>query len=285
MRLSTEKRAAVVDLQRGSSLVEFVARVALETTELDRTGGVFLIGGTSPLDLAVAGAQSALRLDRLASYWSHAALAVSWPQDATPGTILGMEASLAPEVAAHRVPERNGVTLFHLSRYEDERQYPNMAFATLCAVNAEAEPDVRELKKRMVDAAAHPNAERLRYRLWDWLGLWTAYAFSPDQHPNPLGSSVPLPSAAFCEYAYESAGVDLTPGATEPNTCPELLWSTFLYWHERLQDSRGIGDNTCILKVWSVIRSAGPLTRQPLGESLEDDLPPSSQEPTIAPDE
>src|SRR5687767_11784622 len=118
MRYSSNVAANVHTFKETLSGKAFCDAVAESTKQLKlkRTGSLLLVGGSSPHDLAVRHAQSVLRWDRLPSYWSHAAIILDWPESASPQQVLGVEVALNPEVAGEQVPERNGATLFRLSR-------------------------------------------------------------------------------------------------------------------------------------------------------------------------
>ena len=195
------------------------------------SGALVLIGATDHRSLALRRAQTLLRYDRRPSVWSHAALILEWVGGAR-GAV-GVEVTLDPE--GDHVPERNGVSVFHLSRYYDTGRYPNVALVA----PSFAESDKSGGRKAIVEAALDPNRERSRFPLWDALGTWSRYAYAPETAQNPLTSNVPIPGAAFCEYAYAMAGVDLTPGATSDQTCPELLWATVKRWSTRLAEMQG----------------------------------------------
>jgi hypothetical protein len=199
-------------------------------------GALLLVGGTDHRSLALRRAQSLLRYDRRPSVWSHAALLLEWV-GGDAGAI-GLEVTLDPE--GEHLPERNGVSVFHLSRYYDTGRYPNIALvAPSFAPPASGNSDKSTGLKAIVEAALDPNRERSRFPLWDALGAWSRYTYTPETAQNPLLSNVPIPGAAFCEYAYAMAGVDLTPGATSDQTCPELLWATVKRWSTRLAEMQG----------------------------------------------
>lgn len=259
MRYSDAESFPIKQLRERASAEELFAAIAKKTKAEDRRGGVLLVGGVSPRDLAVRNAQAELRLDKLPSYWSHAALILDWKDGAKLDEVVGAEVTLDPIEPHKKVPERNGVTLFRLERYADRQRYPNLAFGTICNPKT-------GLKDRIQDAALKPNRDRLRYHLWEWLGAWSIYTYTPATSPNPVLNGIPLPGAAFCEYTYEAAGLDLTPGATAPNACPELLWTTLLRWHHRLEEQVGA------LKAWKLVRKDESPTRQPLPITLEDDF-------------
>jgi hypothetical protein len=189
-------------------------------------GALLLIGGNDWRSLALRRAQAPLRFDRRSSLWSHVALIAQWDADNV-GDSVGLEVSLDPQSEAEQGPERNGVTSFKLSRYFDTARYPNVA---LVAVDLGRAAESQRRKDALLTAACNPCRDRERYPLWNALSSWARYAYAPELLPSPLTDGIAMPCAAFCEYAFESAGVDLTPGATGNNACPEVLWATINLW-------------------------------------------------------
>jgi hypothetical protein len=236
---------------------EFFEAAFRATSPKHVPGAILLVGGNDAHALALRRAQAALRFDRFASYWSHAALLVGF--GGSVDETAGVEVSLDPESFAAQTAERNGVTPFLLSRYFDEARYPNVALFI---------PDfgggAGTARSEIVDAALEPNRERGRFPLWDGLAPWARYAYAPDFAENPLLGSVPIPAAALCEYAYGSAGYDLAPGATSNQTCPEMLWATLKRWVSR------VGANeTITFRSFRIVRDTLPAPRSPkhaLGE-------------------
>jgi hypothetical protein len=273
MRFSEEPRNAVMDLSATvKTHEEFALAVARDSSLAERQASLLLVGGNSPRHEVIRRAQAVLRTDWLASYWSHAAVILEWGNDLS--TALGAEVALEPWRADLQVPERNGVTLFPLQRYLDERAYPNLAVATVSLPSARgrtkkatatARPRV-DYKQAIVEAVRNPNRDRVRYRFLEWLAAWSAYTYQPHGQANPLLQDIPLPAAALCEYAYEAGSMDLTPGATAPNACPEILWSTLLYWHTRM------GEHIASVRIWCVLRDPTCAARTPLAMSLEETL-------------
>lgn len=226
----------------------FFEAVAHEAGFAALHGAVLLVGARDPRALALRRAQAALRFDQRPSYWSHAALIVRWDED--PARTKGVEVTLDPRRAHEQVPERNGVTTFSLQRYLDERRYPNVGLLVIGFEDAKPEPDAEltdpertvltsaertlptpaERRAAAISAALSPLRGRDRYPLWDLLGAWARYSYLPFTTPNPLLEGMPMPSAALCEYAYEAAGLDLTPGAAGHNNCPEMLYATAKHW-------------------------------------------------------
>jgi hypothetical protein len=271
MRYSPAKRFEITKVRKEATADELFSTIAKATSAEDRRGGILLVGGVSPRDVLVRNSQADLRLDKLASYWSHAALILDWKDGAKLDAVVGVEASLDPVEPDKQVPERNGVTVFRLARYANRARYPNLAFGTIC------NPRDKELKNKIQQAAMDPNRDRLRYRLWDWLGVWASYTYTPAATTSPITTGVPLPGAALCEYAYEAAGLDLTPGATAPNACPELLWTTLLYWYDR------IGPQAGQITAWCVVEEDESPTRKPLSITLDDEFREATQQPPAGP--
>jgi hypothetical protein len=271
MRHSRLPRHEVIETTSHQSLF---AQVGTESTVGDRKGSLLFVGGNSHEDVAVRVAQSHVRLDRTPSYWSHVAIILDWPDGAAPRDVVGVEAALDPEAEARRVPERNGVTLFRLSRYMKAGRYPNLGLGMPVLRRREEKKKTRGVSKTspsdtprdaLLKAVLNPGRDRARFPLWDWLGVWSLYAAT--LRDNPLDRHVSHPGAALCEYAYEAMGYDLTPGATAPDTCPETLWSTLLYWYETF----GAEPRKSQVRIWTSLAKHDSLVREIEKSSLEDD--------------
>jgi hypothetical protein len=241
--------------------------VVAGTSAADRVGGILFVGGVSPADLAVRVAQTPLRLDRTPSRWSHVALVLDWPDGARADQIRGVECCLDPDPDSPQVPERNGVTSFRLSRYMNAQRHPNLAFATArLGARAKGKKDAAllgaitsETKALLRRKAVCPCDDRGRFPLWQWLGAWKAFVHGGE---DPVARGMAHPGAALCQYVYEAIGVDITPGAMAPDTCPETLWSTALYWYERFaRDGGG-------LEVWTSLTNADSFERAVLDPDL-----------------
>ncbi len=228
------RRAAVGEPQ------DLLARVEAGSSPASRVGALLFVGGSSFFDHQVRRAQAHLRFDRRPSYWSHVAIVLDWSASAKSARIA--EVALMPPEGDGQTPERNGVTVVTLDRYRDRARYPNLAVALLDPQGVplvEGAAPAALLTPRLFEAIQTPNQARFRFRLWDWLAPWAAYVHAPELTQNPVQAGVPLPAAAFCEYAYSAAGVDLVPGSTAVSTTPEILWSTVLHWHDRLRKALG----------------------------------------------
>ena len=264
MRYSFDKKCAS---NEAKSQKEFLKLIGQKTKPDERTPGLLLVGGSSSRHEAVRRAQAALRMDHLASYWSHAAVILEWGKD--PEATTGAEVTWEPWRPDLQVAERNAVTLFPLSRYLKGR-YPNLAFVAFSfkqpGKTSGSKSEAVDYRSAIREAVLSPNRDRFRYRFLDWLRIWGGYTYQPHGQPNPLLAEVPVPGAGLCEYAFEAAGIDLTPGATAPNACPETLWSTILYWQKR------IGAHVDKVQIFTLLRDPRCVARKTLSDTLADDL-------------
>jgi hypothetical protein len=279
MRYSPFSATASEKTIASDSNAEFFESVGKKVGAEALNGAILLIGARDSRAMALRHAQGALRFDRRASKWSHAALIVQWAASA--GETSAVEVSLDPTDITLQVPERNGVTAFRLSRYFDSQRYPNVALAVLgfepppgtaTLSKGAARSDAlapRERHAAVLAAALNPNRDRERFPLWDTLAPWARYAYAPHTTPNPLLEGIPLPSAALCEYAYEAAAVDLTPGATGNHNCPEVLYATMKHWAEGLKQTEGVS-----VRIFSVVRDECGTPQMELSPAL-DDLKPA----------
>jgi hypothetical protein len=192
-------------------------------------GGSMLIGLLGQRDLpgvTLRRAQSVLRWDLRPSLWSHAFLvARSVPAD--PQQLVDAPLWEVPIFARTGVfppPEENAVSRGRLGLYADRRLEANVALLAIAMNNEDAE--------KVADQAAHPNRDRLRYNLWEALGVWQTYLWASDTRPNPLREGFPIAASAFVEYAFEAIQLDVSPGASERNSAPEHLWNAAKWWHE-----------------------------------------------------
>ncbi len=106
--------------------------------------------------------------------------------------------------------------------------------------------------------------------------MWARYTYAPYLTPNPLLEGVPMPSAALCEYAYEAAGIDLTPGATGNHSCPEVIYATVKHWSDGLKDLAGVS-----ARLFAIIRDPTGAP-QPTLDELGKEVPLPTLEPASA---
>jgi hypothetical protein len=204
--------------------------------------GQMVIGLAGSRDLpgvTLRRAQSVLRWDMRPSLWSHAFLIAERAAENVGATkILGV--SLHPRTGIFPRPERNGVSEGTLSLYNQRELDANVA---LLAIEM-TETEVADVAKK----AGDPNLDRVRFNLWDTLGVWQAFLWSFGQRPNPLREGFPIPAASFIEYCYEAINLDLTPGASERNAAPEHIWNAAKWWQEAYtaQDRRISG--FCVIR-------------------------------------
>jgi hypothetical protein len=195
-------------------------------------GGLTAIGLVGQRDLpgvTMRWAQSVLRWDLRPSLWSHAFL-LAEPASGDAAAIGGArvrEVPLFERTGAFPRPERNGVSDGRLDLYRDARVDANVALLTIDMSAEEAQ--------KVAEQALHPNRDRIRYNLWEILGVWETYLWATDTKPNPLRQGVPVCASAFIEYAFEAIALDLSPGASERNSAPEHLWNAAKWWHGTFQ--------------------------------------------------
>jgi hypothetical protein len=73
----------------------------------------------------------------------------------------------------------------------------------------------------------------------------------PSTSPNPLFANTPIPSAAFVDFVYASARINLLASATTASAAPEHLWSTLTHWTDALASKvslkifRRVRDTAC----------------------------------------
>jgi hypothetical protein len=192
-------------------------------------GGLMAIGLVGQRDIpgvTLRQAQSILRWDIRPSRWSHAFL-IAQPVEPAPKAVASapiLEVALHPRTGEFPRPEHNGVGEGRLGLYRDREVDANVA---LLAVRMDADDAAR-----LAERARIFNIDRLRYNLWESLGVWQAYLWAFGGRPNPLREAFPIPASAYVEMVYEEIGVDLTPGASERNSAPEHIWNAARWWHE-----------------------------------------------------
>ncbi len=260
MRYSTSPRTNVVELDAADTHAALFERVEHDLEASERVCMVLLVGGVSREHALLRHAQARTRFDALPSRWSHAALVADWTgswRDA-----VGLEVTHEPEAPAAHDPACNGVTPFKLSRYADARRYPSLAVVSYAFKHHSTRYEgASAARAEILGAALEPNRDRARYPLWRRLGPWLSYFYDPDGE-NPLARGVAMPSASFCQYVFESAGVDTMPAASVPGACPELLWASALRWTEGMD----VG-----ARIWRSVATSAP--REPEAPPLDDALP------------
>lgn len=196
--------------------------------------GLMLIGLLGQRDLpghTLRMAQSVLRWDLRPSLWSHAFLLAyrvrtRRSSDVQRAPIL--EVTLHPRSGEFPKPENNGVVQGRLGFYENPKVDANAALLAIQMSPEEAEA--------VQQHAWNFNIDRLRYNLWETLGIWQGYLWSQGTRPNPLQEGVPIFSSAYVEMAFEAINLDLTPGASERNSAPEHIWNAAVWWHRNYQE-------------------------------------------------
>ena len=227
----TEKNPQAITHTEPTNL-EFFAAAARALGQPGHWGeaAIGLVGGADLFSGMLRQAQALLRWDRRISNWSHAFL-IAGPIPTTAEVAANtplLECTLSPQSPAMQTPERNGVTVGRLGDYP-ETIYPNAALLSF-----QLSPDE---VTAVLTRARDPNLDRLRYDLWELLGVWRAYVWALGTRLNPLQEGQRLFNAAYCEMAYEVVGIDLTPAASERNSSPEHLWNTGLWWWNQYEET------------------------------------------------
>lgn len=184
-----------------------------------------LVGSCDLLGNALRRAQSVVRRDLRPGLWSHAfAFVLSNDAPADIGSIKIRGVPL--DTRNQRLPEPawNGVTESDLSLYASPERDANVALLSIELSEAEA--------ALVIDRFYTPNADRVRFDLWNSLCAWQRYYWSFGSEPNPFQQSVPMPSSHFIEHCYDAIQLDLTPATSERTSAPEFLWGTVKYWYE-----------------------------------------------------
>lgn len=195
-------------------------------------GGRMVIGLVGSRDMpgvTLRQAQSILRWDLRPSLWSEAFVIADRIKPGAKNLAAAptLAASLHPRIADFPKPENNGVSEVPLGLYANPRLDANVA---LLAVNmSDEEADL------VVKRAHDPNLDRVRFNLWETLGVWQCYLWSFGQRPNPLRESYPIASSFFIEYCFEGIQLDLSPGASERNSAPEHIWNGAKWWQQTLE--------------------------------------------------
>jgi hypothetical protein len=196
--------------------------------------GLMAIGLLGQRDLpgvTLRTAQSILRWDLRPSLWSHVFLLAA---DVEPAAEAIAEAPIREITLYSRTgefpdPANNAVTTGRLGLYRRPQVDANVA---LLAVEMSAE-ERREVATRAIE---DPNLDRLRFGLWEMLGIWESYLWSSGARTNPLRDGQPIFCSAFAEYCFEAIRVDLSPGASERNSAPEHIWNGAAWWHEAFKE-------------------------------------------------
>lgn len=256
---STEKNPQVEDWTgdyRERSNLEFFAAAVERFAPGGARMAIGLLGQRDVPGVTLRRAQAILRWDLRPSLWSHA-FVIS--DGASSGLDIGevqlREVTLHSRTGKFPEPADNAVTDARLADYGDALVDAN---AALLVVEMSAD-NVRDVAWRAIDDV---NLDRLRYDLWQTLGVWQTYLWSAGAAVNPLREGFPVFSSSFVEYCYEAIGLDLSPGASERNSAPEHLWNAGLWWHEALGELGHPISGCCVLRdPYATLLDPGELER------------------------
>jgi hypothetical protein len=252
---------------RSRSNTTFFTEALKTMREFGCGDGAYVIGLVGSRDLpgnCLRRAQSLLRLDQRPSHWSHAfVITEPWDGEAPVTSLAIAEVPFFARNGDFPEPANNAVirntTLRHYANRDID---PNVAlFAVTELREGELHPLSEEQRAVLAEAVADPNLDRDRFDFWKALGAWQQYFWSAEQLPNPTLEAQPIPAASFIEMLFEQIGVDLSPAASERNSSPEHLWTSFRWWLQRdVQEQRGI-DGTVVSGCF-LIRDDGASVRR-----------------------
>ena len=190
---------------------------------------VGLIGQYGLVSYTLRQAQRLIRLDRTASYWSHAFLvrdALSDNPSVNRNPLQSpwiQESTLDPSPAFSSFVERYGVSARPIADYTrvkfdpfEPHCTPNMAIIAIGLTSEE--------RDKIAVRADNPYVDQLNYDFPSLLGLWYSYITSRGEIANPLIQGHPMAGAAYLQFAYDAAAVDLAPGSRQRNIAPEHIW-------------------------------------------------------------
>jgi hypothetical protein len=231
---TTERNPRVEDWSeryQGEDNVRFFTDALTALAEQDvGNRGLMTIGLLGQRDLpgvTLREAQAILRWDLRPSLWSHAFL-IAGPVDPATDAVAEVpvrEVALYSRTGVFPDPANNAVTTGRLGLYREPKLDANVA---LLAVRMDDEKVGQVAERALED----PNLDRLRFNLWEMLGVWESYLWSSGARSNPLRDGLAIASSAFIEYCFEAIRVDLSPGASERNSAPEHLWNGAIWWDE-----------------------------------------------------
>jgi hypothetical protein len=194
-------------------------------------GCIGLTGEYGMVGYRLRRAQEVVRLDRTPSYWSHAFL-IRDPLSTKPSLNKDgrrspwiLESSLSPAEGFSAFMECHGVSARRISDFNQARFHPLRAYSVPnIAIIAIALTD--EERQQILDRADAPYTDQLNYDFSAMWGAWYAYITSKGEVANPILEGVGIPSAAYIQFAYDAAGVDLALGSRQRNITPEHIWQS-----------------------------------------------------------
>jgi hypothetical protein len=171
-----------------------------------------LCGGATPVDLAIRRAQRHVDGAGRWSNWSHAFLFEGVRAD-------GHHWVIESDLQFHRRHIQLGVQENRVTKYFDEKTFPNLAVLEFGLDAAQVAALLREGLERVADHE--------RYSLRELVGTLIAL-----RHPglrgreNVLARERSTYCSAFVRRLFQKAGLDLAPGVGDKNTTPEDIART-----------------------------------------------------------
>jgi hypothetical protein len=214
--------------------------------------GLMAIGLVGQRDLpgfTIRTAQAILRWDLRPSLWSHLFLVAEpvQPDAASVADARIREVPIYSRAGRFPEPNDNAVMDGRLALYGDPRIDANVAVLAVEMSHEEAAGVAERALEKL-------NLDRMRYDLWESLGMWQSYLWGAGTRPNPLREGFPVAASAFVEYCFEAIQVDLSPGGSERNSAPEHVWNGAVWWnhvfrefHHRVAGFYVLRDKGCSL--------------------------------------
>ena len=231
---STQKNPAVQDwsaqYKDQDNLAFFRAALDALAPAAGGEGPLVAVGLVGQRDLpgvTLRRAQSSLRWDLRPSLWSHA-FVIAAPGPSGVEDLAVREVTLYSRSGVFPEPADNAVTSTRLGQYRNQLLDANVALLSVAMTPEEA-------GRVAARATTDLNLDRLRYNLWEMLGVWQSYFWDRQVRDNPLRDGIPMFSSAFVEYCFEAIQLDMAPGASERNSAPEHLWNGALWWADTFE--------------------------------------------------
>lgn len=198
---------------RKPSIEEWVRKIAGKGGRVD--GTLVLVGGTDLLHFRLRLAQGHVRDDLMPSFWSHVGVVVQ------KGRALRLnEVALDPPKGFQGMPKSNGIKAVSLARYENAKDFPNVAVIRFPIASGQ-----------IAEAVDRVQRERGMLELGALILPWLGFAWGAGLQANPLLGGQGIPAAVFVEAVFAALGMELTPGLATRSTCPEAIWQAACWWH------------------------------------------------------
>lgn len=179
---------------------------------------VVLLGGKDQLAFRLRLAQAHFRRDMLPSYWSDCLLA-----EVRAGTIGKVHHVPLLQPGKSFAPSRNGVVESPISTFSSSDEWPNIAVLAF-----------RVPQRKVVDYLDKFRENRDALDSLAHVVRWLGFAWGANGASNPVHEGIGLPSACMVSVACAAAELDIAPGMAVKAVCPEVIWSSSIYWYDHV---------------------------------------------------